>query len=403
MKVLHVSYLSNDGSGAAVRRLNDALCQFGARSRFLYYQPYARETSSISWGLKKVNGLQNVIVSMFVGDHSLNLFPTPILRAINQSDADIVHLHWIHGEMLSVAQIARITKPIVWTFHSMWPMLGIGHWDEFVADSSPATISRGRLYGYLNKWTIRRKARYWENLEVQIVCPSTWLEGLVRSSMVPCSDKALVVPNCLNLEVFKPHDRLAARCRFGLPLDKQLILFGAHDPHNLRKGGDLLRQALRQMDSSNLVLVVFGASSGDEIEGIPTIWVGIIREEYQLASLYSAVDVMCVPSRIESFGQTASEPQACGVPVVAFNATGLRDVVEHKVTGYLAKPYDIEDYAFGIQWVLDADKKLLGENARKRAEMLWDAKKVARQMYSIYERTLEEYTERELYEVKTPS
>ena len=39
----------------------------------------------------------------------------------------------------------------------------------------------------------------------------------------------------------------------------------------------------------------------------------------------------------------------------AFNATGLKDVVEHKVTGYLATPFDTDDFARGIEWVLDAD------------------------------------------------
>ena len=117
---------------------------------------------------------------------------------------------------------------------------------------------------------------------------------------------------------------------------------------------------------------------------------GRIQEEQAMAEICSCADVMCVPSRMETFGQTASEPQACGTPVVAFNTTGLKDVVEHKVTGYLAAPFDPEDFARGIEWVLDADADLLAARARERALKLFDQAVIADQAMSIYERNLKE-------------
>ena len=52
--------------------------------------------------------------------------------------------------------------------------------------------------------------------------------------------------------------------------------------------------------------------------------------------------------RQEAFGQTAFERLACGTPVVCFDATGLLDIVEHQINGYLAKPFDTSDLAAGI-------------------------------------------------------
>lgn len=104
----------------------------------------------------------------------------------------------------------------------------------------------------------------------------------------------------------------------------------------------------------------------------------------ELACLYSAADVVCVPSRQETFGQTASEPQACGVPVVAFDTTGLKDVVEHKVTGYLAMPFDVADFARGIEWVLNSDAELLSKNARELAQARFADDMVARKAVEIY-------------------
>jgi len=56
--------------------------------------------------------------------------------------------------------------------------------------------------------------------------------------------------------------------------------------------------------------------------------------------------------RMEDFPLITIEAQACGTPVVAFDIGGLKDIVEHERTGYLAKAFDTEDLAKGILWVL---------------------------------------------------
>jgi glycosyltransferase involved in cell wall biosynthesis len=74
-----------------------------------------------------------------------------------------------------------------------------------------------------------------------------------------------------------------------------------------------------------------------------------------------------VPSYIESFGQTASESQACGTPVVGFDSSGLNEIIDHKKTGYLASSYDISDLKNGILWVLgQVNQSELRVNCRKK-------------------------------------
>jgi glycosyltransferase involved in cell wall biosynthesis len=95
---------------------------------------------------------------------------------------------------------------------------------------------------------------------------------------------------------------------------------------------------------------------------------------------------MLVPSIQESFGQTASESLACGTPVVAFNATGLKDIVDHQQNGYLAKAYEVEDFAKGINWVLEnADRyHKLSLNAREKAEREFNLELQARRYSSLF-------------------
>ena len=117
---------------------------------------------------------------------------------------------------------------------------------------------------------------------------------------------------------------------------------------------------------------------------------GHLNDDATLALLYSAADVMMVPSRQEAFGQTGSEAQACGCPVVAFNCTGLQDIVEHRVTGYLATPYDSVDLANGIKWVIENKDRheSLSSAARERALRLWAPEVVIPSYKAIYEDVL---------------
>ena len=95
---------------------------------------------------------------------------------------------------------------------------------------------------------------------------------------------------------------------------------------------------------------------------------------------------MVVPSRYEGFGQTVSESLACGTPVVAFDATGPSDIVDHRETGWLATPYEVEDLARGVAWVLEeADQDALGAEARDRAVERYEQRRVAREYLSLYE------------------
>ena len=119
---------------------------------------------------------------------------------------------------------------------------------------------------------------------------------------------------------------------------------------------------------------------------------GHVHDDLSLRLLYSAADVMVVPSRQEAFGQTASESLACGTPVAAFNATGLKDVLEHQVSGYLAKPFDAQDLANGIEWLYSELRKSnqLNLAARARAIDTFSYPVVAKQYEAIYRQALQD-------------
>jgi glycosyltransferase involved in cell wall biosynthesis len=88
---------------------------------------------------------------------------------------------------------------------------------------------------------------------------------------------------------------------------------------------------------------------------------------------------------------TASEALACGTPVVAFDVTGLKYLVDRQHNGYLAKPYETEDLARRIAWVLeDLDRhQKLCRSARLKVEEKFILEVQARAYKNLYEEILQ--------------
>ena len=406
MKILHINHSDiNGGAARAAYRIHHALRDADVDSTMWVNQASAgdwtvegptrklgkiigRARPQIAGLLTKTLRSENPII------HSPGIFPSQRVNRINQSDADVVHLHWVAGEMLSIADIGRIEKPIVWTLHDMWAFCGAEHYTEefrwregYRRDNRPAYES-----GFdLNRWTWERKRKHWQR-PMQIVTPSRWLGDCVRESALMRDWPVSVVANPIDTERWKPLEQSLARELLGLPAQVPLLLFGSHGAnHAHHKGFDLLLQALEHLRedprAQGMELVVFGqrAPQSPPNLGFPIHYTGHLHDNLSLRALYSAADTMVIPSRQDNLPNTGVEAHACATPVIAFNTGGLPDIVEHQRTGYLAKAFDTEDLAHGIAWLLgQRETGELGTQARERAVARFAASVVAEQYQAVY-------------------
>jgi glycosyltransferase involved in cell wall biosynthesis len=344
--------------------------------------------------------------------HSANVLPSNLAAAINAGATDVVNLHWLGGESMSIEDIGRIRKPAVWTLHDMWAFCGAEH---YTGDGVDARWRTGYLGGNrpvnssgpdIDRHTWNRKRRAWTN-PMQIVTPSRWLADCVRQSALLRDWPVTVIPNVLDTDMFKPLDRQFCRHALNLPGDKKIVLFGAlGGGASLIKGYDLLLEAMKSLTGSRLdiLCVVFGQGEPRTPPDIPfpIRWMGHIGDDPTLALLYGAADVMVIPSRLDNLPQSGTEAHACGCPVVAFNCTGLPEIVDHRVTGYLAEAYQTDDLARGIAWVIGDEivNATLGQAARKKAEALWSANSVVPAYLDVYEAARTKALARPAYSLK---
>ncbi len=316
-----------------------------------------------------------------------------LVDRINSSDADVVHLHWINGGMLRVEDLAAIRRPLVWSLHDMWAFTGGCHYDEecgkWSTHCGQCPVLGSTTERDLSHAVFRRKLATYAKLEhLTIVGLSKWMATCAEDSPLLKGRRVVNLPNPIDTNAFKPVDKLAARRILGLPEDRKLVLFGAvNATADQRKGFAQITAALRALTLDRIELVVFGASRPSDPPdlGHPVHYLGHLHDDASLCVLYNAADITVLPSLQENLSNTVVESLACGTPVAAFDIGGNADMVDHHVNGALAKPFDPDDLAACIRWVLEHPEPMrLSDAARRIALERYAMTPVARRYVELY-------------------
>jgi len=314
-------------------------------------------------------------------------------------NADIIHLHWINGGYLSLSSLKKLIKtgkPIVWTLQDMWAFTGGCHYagtcTNFERGCGDCKYLKFRSGKDLSSRIHRRKMKIFFSGNINFIGSSNWMAESARRSSLAGKSKVTVLPNPIEIEIYKPADKNAIRDRLGLPQDKFLILSGAANLKDKRKGFHYLLQALRLMAearpeiSGHFGLITFGKSSDVDDSPISVYPQAYLKNDNDIAQLYQAADVFVLPTLEDNLPSTVIESLACGTPVVAFNTGGIPDMVDHLQNGFLAKTESTAELVTGIEWVLNhTDIKIIKDNCRQKVLENFSAEIVARKYLHFYQ------------------
>ncbi|GAB7142030.1 D-inositol-3-phosphate glycosyltransferase [Mycobacterium riyadhense] len=355
---VHTSPLAQPGIGDAggmnVYVLQSAL---HLARRGIDVEIFTRATASADPPLVQVAPgvlVRNVVAGPFEGLDKYDLptqlcaFAAGVLRAEAAHEPgyyDIVHSHyWLSGQVGWLAR-DRWAVPLVHTAHTLAAVknAALAHGDT--PEPPLRTVGEQQVVDEADRLIVNTEDEAQQLISIHHADPT----------------RIDVVHPGVDLDVFRPGNRRAAREALGLGLDEQVVAFvGRIQP---LKAPDIVLRAAAKLPGVRIIVAGgpsgSGLSSPDGLVGLAdelgiTTRVAFLppQSRADLTTLFQAADLVAVPSYSESFGLVAVEAQACGTPVVAAAVGGLPVAVRDGITGTLVSGHDVDRWADAIDHLL---------------------------------------------------
>jgi glycosyltransferase involved in cell wall biosynthesis len=345
------------------------------------------------------------IVDDFRGVENFDFPGTQRLLGLAPEAPDVVHLHNLHDffgyfDLRALQPLSRAVPTVV-TLHDAWMFTGhcaytfdCNKWESGCGScpylDTPPSVRRDSTD--LN-WL--RKKQIYENSSLFVAAPSQWLLERAKASILSHGIVGTkLIPNGVDLSIFRPAEKAAARERIGLPRDERILLFSGSPANSPFKDLPTLRAAAEMVGrvGRDITLVVLGASKETQRSGQATIrFAGYETDEAKVAHFYQAADVYVHAARVgaENHSLAILEALACGAPVVASDVGGIPEQVRSLrppssgsshpshpdgATGILTPPGDAKALADAVT-ILIEDSALLramSSNAAKDARRRFD-------------------------------
>ena len=391
MKVLQVNVVYKNGStGKITADIHTELLKNGIESVVCYGrgskvdEPYVYKTCGELYA-KMNNAFSRITGIMYAGC----LFSTrKLVNIIKREKPDIVHLQCINGYFENIYKLVTWLKKnkinTILTLHAEFMYTGgCGHafdCEQWRKQSGICCTDCPRWKKETKSIFFSRTSTMWKKMKkafdgfdkdkLTIVSVSPWLMDRAKSSQIFRNYNHKVIYNGLDTSVFKLYDTTEVKKKYNLTDEK--IIFHAtpsfsDDPNNI-KGGCYVIELAKRMINDNVKIFV----AGDYKKGMNLpkniILLGRIKDQVELAKLYSMADVTVLTSKKETFSMVVAESLCCGTPVVGFKAGGPEQIA-------------IKEYS---QFVEYGDTELLEKHVKNFIDCFLNKKNISEASRNCY-------------------
>jgi glycosyltransferase involved in cell wall biosynthesis len=310
-----------------------------------------------------------------------------LLRVVNKYQVDVVQTHLLRSmDFLALSLRLNAGPKVFWTFHNSLFDLREDHLTRHKWLLKPKRISHHLLYRLGSRW-VNGLVAVSEDVKKSI---------LETMNGIP-ADKISVILNCVDVSRYgQVTNRSALRMGLGFAETDHLMALVA--TFKRQKGHKVLLEAAAELipQFPNLhILLVGDGELRDELQAIArdlnldrnVHFLGMCSD---IPEILAASDSFVLPSLWEGLPMALIEAMASGLPVIATDVSGTRQVVVPGETGILVVPGDAQELASAITEFLTnpARAHAMGTHARQRVERLFSAQKQAREYVSLFEQAL---------------
>jgi glycosyltransferase involved in cell wall biosynthesis len=405
--VSHFTSILPGGAGIAAQRLHLALCRAGIASHMFFGAGEAKDVTMTPAFANRSFFWRNA-AALEVSWRSRQEAPggfvtspgwirkTPI-QAIGELPS-MINLHWVARWLDLPSFLSSLPDglPVVWSLHDLIPITGGCHYpgtcEGFTRQCGGCPQQRHPHPRDATNKFFRTKEKLYAGKNLHFVGNSEWTSAQIRrSGLAKYARSVRTIHLGLDVEQFKPVEKIQARRALGIPDGRFVIGFACADLSEERKGAGLLCEAVKALAARNILLLTFGSGRWPEAAGIETVQLGQLNSPRLQSLFYSALDMFVTPSRLETFGNTAMEAMACETPVAAYATSGLTDVVADGATGLLEREVgSVPGLVRMLQWLLEhpVERRAMGVAARQRVLQCFTDTLMAERYAKLYEQLL---------------
>ncbi|HQR68570.1 MAG TPA: N-acetyl-alpha-D-glucosaminyl L-malate synthase BshA, partial [Thermoanaerobaculia bacterium] len=368
MKIGIACYPTFGGSGVVATELGRELARRGHHVHFITYAPPSRLTAFTDrMSYHEVSVPSYPLFQYAPYDLAL---ATRIVDVAEHEGLDLLHAHYALPHAISAHLAREMLAPrrlaVVTTLHG----------------TDITIVGQDRSYLPITRFGIERSDA--------VTAVSVYLRNVTREVFAP-EKEIEVIPNFIDPERWKP-PAPGSVCRVAPEGRKVLLHVSNFRP--VKRVLDVVEvfDRVNRRVPSWLVMVGDGPDrrAAEELcraRGLAAS-VTFLGNMPFLEAVVPGADLYLLPSNSESFGLSALEAQACGIPVLGYAAGGLPEVVENGVTGALRSVGDVEGLAADAIGLLGDPARYAAASkaSRERAAGLFDAESVVQQYLSLYER-----------------
>lgn len=339
------------------------------------------------------------------GRDDFNFPYSKYLPSITGSPADVIHFHNLHGGYFDLRVLAKLSRrhPVFWTLHDSWPFTGhcacpngCGRWQTGCGAcpdlSLPPAVERDATR---SNW--RRKRAIFLQSKFYLATPSQWLMDRAEQSVLsPAIMERRVIPNGVDLTVFKPGCQQLARQELNIPQNVRLVVFAANNPKtNPYKDCATIRNAVKRaakrMPDVELRCLIIGEQSANDSNGNGLIQYVPFQTREKLAQYFQAADIYLHAAKEDVLPTVVMEAMGCAAPVVATAVGGIPELVTHQENGLLVPKGDADSMASAIELLLtnDSARQAMGRRAAETAKRCFDHKNMVASYLEWYGEVLE--------------
>lgn len=403
MKVIQINFVCTTGStGKIAKQIDLALKNSGSESIIFYgRKPTSEEEKTYKFCTEFESYIQSIFLRLGITlEYGGCDFATwRLIRRLRRERPDVVHLHCLNGSCVNIYKLLNFLgknkiKTVV-THHAEFYYTGsCPHaYDclkfknsECVNCPTPRTATRNRMGNRAHEaWKRMRDAfNVFNKNDLVFTAPSPWVKKRSLSSPIVNNFPCQVVLNGVDTSLFCRHvDDNLIKMRIRSERKFNLLFVTANfnpiDKSN-NKGGWYIVELAKRMTDAIFIVVTPVAHNIENLPDNVYVW-GKASSSFELAQLYSTVNLSLIASRRETFSMILAESLCCGTPVVGFKAGGPESIAM-KDYCELVEYGNLDKYEDAVIRMLsqDFDREKISHEAKK----IYDSKSMTRGYIDIY-------------------